>query len=72
MRIASSIAIGLALTLLPPFGSGGTGTVKPQASHVDRALFVGPGRAMADLRAADDAATIAVLRAPTRSAPRQD
>ena len=61
MRIASSIAIGLALTLLPPIGSGGTGTVKPEGAHVDRALFTGPGDATADLRAADNAAMEAVM-----------
>jgi len=72
MRIASSIAIGLALALLPPIGSGGTGTVKPQASHVDRALFTDSSGKMSDLQAADDAVTAAVIAGRAATGPRQD
>ena len=73
MRTATAVAIGAAMMLLPSIGSNGTGTMKPEASHVDRALFVRAGGNASDLRAIDASVLRAVRPAPPRlAAPKID
>lgn len=72
MRKVRTIAIGLATTLIAPIGSNGTGTMQPQAAHVDRALFADAHGRYADLRAADTRALDAVLKLKTTAKTRID
>ena len=66
MRTATAMTIGIGIMILPSIGSSGTGVMKPEASHVDRALFVRAGGEAADLRNID----AAVLRAIRPMSPR--